>query len=291
MARPPQAFPIFRSPGTEGNRPATICRVAAGACLGAAFMGTIRMAPWFLMSFIVFGFLSRKGKRRIGWRRLLSGAEVMASSLIFMACLWPFSLGRYRPVDPEAYLSLDLLAHTLLTDVPLHDIWSLPLPAGSAGGGLENLDEAMRSYGFIRGTDRVALVGVMVAYLIVSRRLGWHDVACVDPEVSVRHRLSTLDGTADQVPPGTGAFVYYLDREALMEIQTCAGHAAYVYALDGTGESRTLYWAAYAFPVGWHTPLYMAAIDPIRRFIVFPSLLERFERAWRMRWVRPEGSP
>ena len=36
----------------------------------------------------------------------------------------------------------------------------------------------------------------------------------------------------------------------------------------------------YVKPVGWLTPLYMALIDPFRRWIVYPALIRRTQAAW-----------
>ena len=40
------------------------------------------------------------------------------------------------------------------------------------------------------------------------------------------------------------------------------------------------YWAVYVRPVSWLTRPYLIAIEPFRRFIVYPALLRRIRRAW-----------
>jgi hypothetical protein len=35
----------------------------------------------------------------------------------------------------------------------------------------------------------------------------------------------------------------------------------------------------------WLTPLYMALIEPFRRFIVYPSLFRRVHDSWRTRYA------
>jgi hypothetical protein len=41
-----------------------------------------------------------------------------------------------------------------------------------------------------------------------------------------------------------------------------------------------LYWAVYVKPVSWLTPVYMAVIEPFRRFVVYPAILRQIRRAW-----------
>ena len=48
-----------------------------------------------------------------------------------------------------------------------------------------------------------------------------------------------------------------------------------------------LYGGVYVQPVSRLTPLYMALIDPFRRFIVYPAVLRRIRRAWEERYTRP----
>jgi hypothetical protein len=37
-------------------------------------------------------------------------------------------------------------------------------------------------------------------------------------------------------------------------------------------------------PSSWLTPVYMALIEPFRRFIVYPAMLGRVRRAWTARY-------
>ena len=41
-----------------------------------------------------------------------------------------------------------------------------------------------------------------------------------------------------------------------------------------------LYWAIYVENVSAFTPLYMAAIEPFRRFVVYPATLAAIRMAW-----------
>jgi hypothetical protein len=41
-----------------------------------------------------------------------------------------------------------------------------------------------------------------------------------------------------------------------------------------------LYWAIYVKPVGRLTPVYLALIDPFRRFVVYPALIRDIQAVW-----------
>jgi hypothetical protein len=262
-----------------------VYHLACGALLGAFVLGTLKTAPFFMVGSLGFGALALRGSTHLGWGRFVSSGAVVAVMALTAGLIWPRTLGRYRPVSEEEYLSLELQVHTLLAEVSPHDVWSVVLPRGNAQGTLQDLDEAMASHGGMTGDDRVALAAVMGAYAVAARALGLHDDDCARPETSVKRRFQEGAGEGAPTSGDQGPFVYRSEREALLEIRSCLGHAVYAYALIPTDEGLTLYWAAYALRVGWFTPYYMALIDPLRRLIVFPSLLEKMEGAWRSTWT------
>jgi hypothetical protein len=45
----------------------------------------------------------------------------------------------------------------------------------------------------------------------------------------------------------------------------------------------------YVEPTSWLTPVYMALIEPFRRFVVYPSLLGGVTRAWAERYATGES--
>ena len=68
-------------------------------------------------------------------------------------------------------------------------------------------------------------------------------------------------------------------------------HALFAVALTETRVGYRLYWGVYVQPVSRLTPLYMALIDPFRRFIVYPAVLRRIRRAWEERYPPPLDPP
>lgn len=63
--------------------------------------------------------------------------------------------------------------------------------------------------------------------------------------------------------------------------------ALFAVALTETLVGYRLYLGVYVQPVSRLTSLYMALIDPFRRFIVYPAVLRRIRRAWVERYPRP----
>ena len=51
-------------------------------------------------------------------------------------------------------------------------------------------------------------------------------------------------------------------------------------ALARTATGYRLYWGVYVRSVSWLTRPYLIAIEPFRRFILYPAMLRRIRRAW-----------
>jgi hypothetical protein len=74
--------------------------------------------------------------------------------------------------------------------------------------------------------------------------------------------------------------LYELEHESLAEGRNATVHGFLSQALLPTRDGYRLYWAVYVRPVSWFTPVYMALIEPFRRFLVYPSLFSRISAAW-----------
>ncbi len=118
----------------------------------------------------------------------------------------------------------------------------------------------------------------------MGRVFGW-DNARHDPlGESYIHRLAEADGSHSRVPPGTrdGPFrvLYVFDVEALSELRNATVHAFLALALTPSPEGYTLYMAIYVKPVSRLTLLYMALIDPFRRLVVYPAIINLAQQRW-----------
>jgi hypothetical protein len=185
-------------------------------------------------------------------------------------------------IDPEEYRALDLRAHALLADVPLHDVWAVDLPG--RGGARPMLE--LRA---LLAGEELARINPAVRLLFALRRwLGRLSPADREPPgaaaSSFARRLGDADRAATLVAPGTreGPFqvLYVFPEEALGEVQNATVHAFSVHALRDRPGGHRLYWAIYVRPVGAVTAWYMRGIDPFRRRVIYPALLRHLRERW-----------
>ena len=173
---------------------------------------------------------------------------------------------------------MKLRAHELLQDVPLYDVWTVDLPGGGAG----------RSVADIRALDLAAPPSLVVNVLYGLRRclgrvFGWDRVQMRLEDSLVSH-LSNRDRRDSEITPGTldGSFrvLYQFHNEVLSETRNATVHGFVCVALTATATGYRLYWAVYVLPVSWLTRPYLIAIEPFRRFILYPAMFRRIRRAW-----------
>lgn len=184
--------------------------------------------------------------------------------------------------DPAEFRTVDLRCHAFLSDVPLHDVWAIPLDDGGPGRTISDVRAIL--FGDRRPPTNVAVRGLFALRWTVGRVFGWDDERHDPPGASYLLRLTEADRGRSQVPPGArdGRFrvLYAFDHEALNELRNATVHAFLALALCRRPEGYTLYLAVYVKPVTRLTPLYMALIDPFRRFIVYPAIGRGIQRDW-----------
>jgi hypothetical protein len=198
------------------------------------------------------------------------------------------TIGRFlRPkqsmrVDPSDFQQLDLRCHALLSDVPLKDVWTVPLKGGGPGRTLKDLRGLMLGRG--RRPSNVAVRALFALRWWLGRVFNWDHERHDPPGASYVRRLTELDRLQSEVPPGTreGAFrvLYVFPDEAVSEIRNATVHGFLALALTRREQGYQLYVAIYVRPVSRVTPVYMAAIYPFRRFLVYPALGRHVQRAW-----------
>jgi hypothetical protein len=192
-------------------------------------------------------------------------------------------------ISPADYHALPLRVHTLLTDIPLHDVWAVDLSARRPGVTLSEF--LQRANERKSKTPDAPLNGLpLFARALFRLRIFLGRLLHLDAEPrdaaanSFANRLTAEDRTRSSVAPGTsvGMFraVYQFENEHLLEIQNSTVHAATLTALTETPGSYRLYFAVYVCPRSWITPCYMALIDPFRIWIIYPALLNKIRATW-----------
>jgi Protein of unknown function (DUF2867) len=181
-------------------------------------------------------------------------------------------------VPPAEYLHLRLRAHELLRDVPLYDVTVADLPGGGTGRSVADI----RALASTAAPSRLAKALFGLRFFL-GRVFGW-DRERMSPERSMLVRLSERDRRDSEITPGTadGPFLvlYQFPGEALAEIRNATVHGFLCTALARTTTGYRMYWGVYVRPVSWLTRPYLVAIEPFRRFIVYPAMLRRIRRAW-----------
>ena len=185
-------------------------------------------------------------------------------------------------IAPEEYERLNLRAHSLLADVPLHDVWRVELSGGGPGRSIVDLRALL-------SVENLAAANAAVRFLFglrgwLGRVFGWDREPPQAFRESFIQRLSAADRESSLVPPGTpdGPFrvLFVSPLESISEIQNSTVHAFSVFVLLEYSSGYRLYWAIYVLPLGRITSWYMRLIDPFRRCIIYPAVLRYVRAAW-----------
>jgi hypothetical protein len=185
-------------------------------------------------------------------------------------------------ISTQEFEELPLRVHDFLAGVPLHDAWVVDLPRTRSG---ITLAEFQRNSGARPFTPSPVVRMLLNIRFFVGRHLGWDREPVASCWESFAKRLTATDIGKSLVPPGTpeGPFrvVYRFENEQLLEIINRTVHAAALSALIETENAYRFYFAVYVCRVSHLTPVYMAVIDPVRRLIVYPSLLRSVRANWK----------
>jgi hypothetical protein len=184
-------------------------------------------------------------------------------------------------VSAVEFEGLPLRVHKFLAGVPLHDVWAINLPHTRSGITLDDFIAATRHSSPEASPVVRMLLGIR---FFVGRVFGWDREPAAAASETFSTRLTAADRSKSLAPAGTrdGLFcvVYRFENEQLLELANRTAHAAAVSALVETADSYRFYFGVYVRNISRFTPFYMAAIDPFRRLIVYPSLLRSVRATW-----------
>ena len=184
-------------------------------------------------------------------------------------------------ISTQEFRRLPLRVHDFLADVPLHDVWVIDLPRRRPG---ITLDEFMRAAGALPFTPSPIVRALLGIRVFVGRLFRWDREPRATAKDTFASRLTTADVSRSLAPAGTreGPFrtVYRFENEQLLELVNRTAHAGALSALVETATAYRFYFGVYVQSVGRFTPVYMRLIDPFRKWVVYPSLLESVRRTW-----------
>jgi hypothetical protein len=184
------------------------------------------------------------------------------------------------------FRALPLEVHALLQDVPLRDVSAIDLPGGGPSRTLSDIRALIPSGGLLRANPVTRALFDLRLWL--GRVFGWDRPELDGAETSYLPRVSEALRARSSVAPGTMEegfrLLYLLGGESLAEIRNATVHAFLCAALRPSPDGYRLYWGIYAKRTAWLTPIYMALIEPFRRFLVYPAMFARLRRAWIARY-------
>jgi hypothetical protein len=188
-------------------------------------------------------------------------------------------------IDPGDFRALPLRVHALLHDVPLEDVWAVRLPGGGAGRTVQDLRAVM-----VAGLEGAPAVvrGLFRMRNRLGALFGWDRPRPAWDGESYANRLSPEDRARSLVAPGTpdGAFrlLYRFEDEQLNELRNSTVHAFLSLSIRPAPDGYRAYLGIFVRPVHRFTGLYMAAIAPFRRLVVYPAISRKMQRAWTERY-------
>ena len=181
-------------------------------------------------------------------------------------------------IPPAEFLALDLEAHALLRDVPLRDVSVIDLPDG---GDERTIADVRRLLEASRRRPPFFVHALVRLRQLLGRVFHWDGE---QPEPGYASRVSEDQRRRSLSPVGSASgplrLLYEFPYEMVSEARNATVHAFSCMALRRRPGGYRLYWANYVENVSVFTPLYMAAIEPFRRFVVYPGILESIRAAW-----------
>jgi Protein of unknown function (DUF2867) len=181
----------------------------------------------------------------------------------------------------EEFERLPLRVHAFLAGVQLHDAWAVDLPR--TRGGI-TLAEFLGRAGALFQESPLSVRALLSVRFFLGSLFGWDRATAGRVSESFAQRLTDEDRARSLAPAGTphGLFriVYRFENEQLDEVVNRTVHAGALSALIEAAAGYRFYFAVYVREVSRFTPLYMAAIDPFRKLIVYPALLRSMSAQW-----------
>lgn len=269
----------------------TLVWLTCGGLLVASLVGPLPLAPWVALAALGVSFAAtRLGSscqpRLLGRLGLLAAGAALNGVL-----LWVLLFGGYRPLRATEFEAHPLRAHAFLADVPLHDVWRVRLRGGGSGDRTIEDVLARLNDGFAEPPN-AAVAGLVAVRSLIGLVFSLDDQECADPVASFAHRLSAADRARSHREPGENGVLYVFEREALLELVNCTVHAFIVAFVEPAEDGYRLTVGVYVKQNRAITPYYMALIDPFRRLIVYPVVIEHMERYWaRVMNAAPASSP
>lgn len=179
---------------------------------------------------------------------------------------------------------LPLRVHSFLAGVSLHSLHRVVLPGGRSG---MTMPEINATLGF-SSTEGIEVGPVTRALFWLREKtgqlLGWEDAEELIAAHTWLARLSAEDRARSLMPPGKvegiSRVLYCFEHELLAEIINRTVHCFWVMAVTETASGYELWMAVYVKKLNWFTPIYMALITPMLKWMIYPAMTNGVRQRW-----------
>lgn len=185
--------------------------------------------------------------------------------------------------DKDHFEQMPLFAHKFLAGVPMTSLYRLDLPGGRIGMTVLEIKEAV---GFNTEQLEAGAITKSLFWLRgwIGRVFRWDDDDKLAQSVSFLPRLTADEIGRSRIEPGRkegiSRVLYCFENEFAAEIINKTVHCFWVMAVEPTANGYALYMAVYVRKLNWFTPIYMALVGPMLKWIIYPALNRSVIRHW-----------
>lgn len=193
------------------------------------------------------------------------------------------------------FYEIPLKAHEFLKDIPLHSLDFIELKGGDRGMLMDEIYDVSRlnkfedfKAGFITDT-------LFKFRTFLGKILGWDEVAELKEKTSWISKITAEEREKSMITTGTtesiSTILYCFKNEILFEIVNRTVHCFWVMASVEKNEGYDLYIAVYVRKINWRTPIYMALISPVLKWIIYPAVGKGIKQNWEKNFPPKNASP
>ena len=187
-------------------------------------------------------------------------------------------------MDIDVYRQNQLRVHSFLSGVPLRTLERVELPGGREGMTIEEISGVVGFGGEVEMEVGPVTQALFWLRTLIGRILHWDEANELVESVSFISRLNEVDRARSLIVPGKPAgisrILYQFENETLGEIINRTVHCFWLMATEPTASGYALWFAVYVKKLNWFTPVYMALISPLLKWIIYPAMLRGVRRRW-----------
>jgi hypothetical protein len=197
-------------------------------------------------------------------------------------------------MNKEEFRQKSLRVHSFLADVPMHSLDWIELPGGDVGMTLQEISDVVGFSGEAEMEVNPLTQALFDLRGWVGRILHWDEAPELAERVSYISRLREEDYACSRVVPGKAAgisrILYQFENEMLAEIVNRTVHCFWMMASERTANGYRLWIAIYVKKLNWFTPIYMALISPLLKWVIYPAMRKGMKRRWEEAYPAGVGS-